>query len=300
MIQRRPVRVFVALSAALALAGCSGAVPAAEPDAPVLAVDPALRALLPDDVRSAGRLLVGTDPSYPPASSYAADGRTIVGFEPDLGAALGELLGVEVEFRDTSFDTLLDETGADRLDAVMSAMTWTPERQELADFVTYFEAGTSIVVQRGNPHAVHDLQGLCGRRVAVEQGTIQVDLLERISAAHCASTPILVTPAGTNDDALLELRTGRAAAVLADYPPADHVTTAEQTRASYQLVPDVQYEPGLYGVAVSPDRPELRDALAAALARLVESGRYAEVLADWDVTSGAVDAVTVNGVHHAG
>ena len=179
MIQRRPVRALVALSAALALAGCSGAVPAAEPDAPALAVDPALRAMLPDDVRSAGRLLVGTDPSYPPASSYAADGRTIVGFEPDLGAALGDLLGVEVEFRATSFDALLDEAGAARLDAVMSAMTWTPERQEQADFITYFQAGTSIVVQRGNPHAVHDLQGLCGRLVAVEQGTCQVDLHEQ-------------------------------------------------------------------------------------------------------------------------
>jgi polar amino acid transport system substrate-binding protein len=297
MTRSRPLPVLTAaLAAALALAGCSTAAPAAEPAAPPsLAVDPALRALLPDDVRSAGRLVVATDPSYPPASSYAADGRTIVGFEPDLGAALGELLGVEVEFRAATFDGLVADVRAHRFDAVMSAMTHTPERQRSVDFITYFEAGTSIVVQRGNPFGIHDLGGLCGRTVAVEEGTIQVDLLERSSAAHCTGAPIVVETFPTNDDALLELRTGRAAAVLNDYPPAVYVTSAESTRASYQLVSDVQYEPGRYGIAVAPDRPELRDALAAALAELVDGGRYAAVLAEWDVTSGAVEDVTVNG-----
>ena len=295
MTRLRPVRVLAALTAVLALAGCSAGAPAPEPAAPSLAVDQELRALLPEDVRTAGRLVIATDPSYPPASSYAADGRTIVGFEPDLGAALGELLGVDVEFRAASFDGLIGDVGAHRFDAVMSAMTHTPERQEQVDFVTYFQAGTSIVVQRGNPYAIHDLEGLCGRTVAVEQGTIQVDLLERSSTVHCDGTPVVVETFPTNDDALLELRTGRAAAVLNDYPPAVYVTTAEQTRSAYQLVSDVQYEPGQYGIAVAQDRPELRDALAAALTRLVENGRYAAVLDDWDVASGAVEDVTVNG-----
>ena len=294
-MKRRPVRVLAALTAAVALAGCSGGAPAAQPEAPALSVDPALQAMLPQDVRTAGRLVIATDPSYPPASSYAADGRTIVGFEPDLGAALGKLLGLEVQFQAASFDGLIDAVDAHEFDAVMSAMTHTPERQERVDFVTYFEAGTSIVVQRGNPYAIHELEGLCGRTVAVEQGTVQVDLLERSSEAHCEGAPIRVETFPTNDDALLELRTGRAAAVLNDYPPAVYMTTAEQTRASYQLVSDMQYEPGFYGMALAQDRPELRDALAAALAKLVESGDYAKVLADWKVGSGAVETVTVNG-----
>jgi polar amino acid transport system substrate-binding protein len=296
-MKRRPLRALAALTLALALPGCSGggSAPAAEPSAPALSADPSLRALLPDDVRAAGRLVIATDPSYPPASSYAADGRTIVGFEPDLGAAVGELLGIEVEFRAAPFDGLIGEVDGHRFDAVMSAMTYTPERQEDVDFVTYFEAGTSILVQRGNPFAIHDLADLCGRAVAVEQGTIQVDLLERTSTAHCTGVPIRVETYPSNDDALLELRTGRAAAVLNDYPPAVYTTTAQRTRASFQLVSDVQYEPGLYGIAVAKDRPELRDALAAALAALVENGHYARVLGTWDVASGAVDTVTVNG-----
>ena len=296
MTRTRLSRFSLALSALLFLTACGGGGNAGEqPDGPPpLAVDDELRALLPDDVRDAGSLTIATEPSYPPASSFAADGRTIVGFEPDLAAALGELLGVQVEFRAEAFDTVLDGLTAGQYDAVMSAMTDTPERRAAADFVNYFRAGSAIVIQRGNPRGIHDLGGLCGETVAVEAGTVHLDLLAR-SQEDCGDSPIVVIESSSNDDALLELRTGRASAVLTDYPPAVVATTDERTQAFFQLASDVQYEPGLYGIAVSRDRAALRDALTAALASLVESGHYQHVLDDWDVASGGVSVVTVNG-----
>ncbi len=47
--------------------------------------------------------------------------------------------------------------------------------------------------------------------------------------------------------------------------------------------------------AVARERTGLRDALAGALDHLVDSGAYAEVLETWEVSSGAVSEVTVNG-----
>ncbi|MGY1684670.1 ABC transporter substrate-binding protein [Geodermatophilus sp. SYSU D00804] len=296
---RRAVAGTAVLAAALVAAGCGAAAPetAAGPAAAV-AVDEELHAALPADVRAAGVLTVANDPSYPPASSFGPDGRTIVGFEPDLGAALGDLLGVEVRFEAAPFDTLLDDLAADRFDLVMSAVTDTAEREQQADFVNYFRAGSSIVVARGNPLGIHELAGLCGRSVAVEAGTVQVGLLERAQASCAQRIDLHELP--TNDDALLELRTGRADAVVADYPPAVHVTTDPRTQNSYQLVSDTQYEPGLYGIAVAPDRTGLRDVLTEALQRLVDDGVYQELLDRWEVGHGAVDAITVNGALPAG
>ncbi|MGY1735431.1 ABC transporter substrate-binding protein [Geodermatophilus sp. SYSU D00684] len=296
---RRAVVGTAVLAATLVTAGCGGAAPAtgAGPAAAV-AVDEELHAALPADVREAGVLTVANDPSYPPASSFGPDGRTIVGFEPDLGAALGDLLGVEVRFEASPFDTLLDDLAADRFDLVMSAVTDTAEREQQADFVNYFRAGSSIVVARGNPLGIHELAGLCGRSVAVEAGTVQVGLLERAQTSCTRRIDVHELP--TNDDALLELRTGRADAVVADYPPAVYVTTDPRTQNSYQLVSDTQYEPGLYGIAVAPERTGLRDVLTEALQRLVDDGVYQELLDRWEVGHGAVDAVTVNGALPAG
>ena len=295
----RPVRRTALAGALLALggllAGCASS-SAASPTPATAArtpLDEDLHALLPDDLRASGTLRVGTDASYAPASSFAQDGRTIVGFEPDLLAAVGRVLGVDVELVPLPFDGLLADVAAGRIDLAMSALTDTPERQASADFVNYFSAGTSIVVRRGNPEGVLELGDLCGSTVAVERGTVQVDLVAR-AQSRCGATPVVVHELPDNAQALLELRTGRAVAVLSDYPPAAELAHGVRTRAYFQLAADTQYEPGLYGAAVAKDRPRLRDAVHGALERLMASGEYEDVLRDWQVERGAVRRPSIN------
>jgi polar amino acid transport system substrate-binding protein len=289
---RPPLRALVgAVAVCLAATACGGQ--PARPATPSPRFDAALHQRLPADIRRAGVLRVMTDATYPPASFFAADGRTVVGFEPDLAAAAGALLGVRIEFVVTDFVHSLAEVRAGRADVVVSAMTDTRARERRADFVNYFSAGTSILVQRGNPHAITAIEDLCGQVVAVEAGTVQVGLLRR-SQDRCDEAPIRVRRHRTNADALVELRTGRAAAVLTDYPPAVFLATGPQTRAEYELASTRQYEPGLYGIAVPKDEPRLRDALQAALERLVSTGHYARTLRKWDVADGAVRRITVN------
>jgi polar amino acid transport system substrate-binding protein len=292
---RRSTAVAGALLALTGLlAGCtstSAAAPAAA--APRTPYDATLHQLVPDDLRATGTLRVGTDASYAPASSFAQDGRTIIGFEPDLLAAVGRVLGVEVELVPLPFDGLLADVSAHRIDVAMSAMTDTPERQVSADFVNYFSAGTSILVRRGNPEGVLDLGDLCGSTVAVERATVQVDLVAR-AQARCGDRPVEVHELPDNAQALLELRTGRAVAVLSDYPPAAELANGVRTRAYFQLAADTQYEPGLYGAAVAKDRPRLRDALHGALERLMASGEYDRILRQWQVERGAVRKPSIN------
>ncbi|MFI7600077.1 ABC transporter substrate-binding protein [Actinoplanes sp. NPDC049681] len=256
-------------------------------------MDQALHDKLPQGIRDKGVIRLATDPSYAPMESYGTDGRSIVGFEPDLAAALGAVLGVRVEMIAADFGSSLDEANKGTYDGVLSSMTDTAEREAKADFLNYFSAGTSIVVQRGNPRGVSDLKDLCGQIVAVERSTVQEDLLER-SQRGCGTHKIKVGTFKTNADALLQLRTGRAVAVLNDYPPAAHLTTDQRTRAYYQLASTVQYEPGLYGLAVPKHSTALRDSLRDALDLLIRSGSYEELLNRWGLGAGALSASSIN------
>lgn len=291
--RRARTAALAALVLGLALTACGSAPSERGRPASATPFDAGLHAALPAEVRTSRVLEVGTDAAYAPASAFAADGRTIVGFEPALGAALGRVLGVRVRFVNRDFSGLLGDVARHRVDLAMSAMTDTPERERRVDFVNYFSAGTGIVVQRGNPAGITDLAGLCGRIVAVEAGTVQVDLLRR-SQRHCHGGRIVIRTFETNADALLHLRTGRASAVLNDYPPATELTTSPSTRAHYQLASTAQYEPGLYGIAVAKDRPRLRDAVRAALTRVMRSGEYAAILRRWNVADGAIETASVN------
>jgi polar amino acid transport system substrate-binding protein len=286
--------VGVVLATAVSGCGAGSADPAPRSDAAEIQFSQQLHDRIPQAIRERGVIRFATDPSYAPMESYAADGRTIVGFEPDLAAALGTVLGLKVEMVSTDFSTALDDTANGTFDAVLSAMTDTPTREQKVDFVNYFSAGTSIVVRRGNPEGVADLKDLCGRVAAIEKATVQEDLLRR-TQQQCGDKPITIHASKDNADALLQLRTGRAVAILTDYPPAVHLGTDVRTRAHYQLASTVQYEPGLYGIAVAKDNTALRDALRDALDRLIRSGAYAELLRRWDLTTGGVTSASING-----
>jgi len=296
-----PLRVSVALllaGAAMLPAACgsstpNGSTPTSSATTHHARLDPALHDLLPQAVKDQGFLRVGTDASYAPIEGYAADGRTIIGVDPDLGVEIGRVLGVRLQFDATDFDKLLTNLGSGSLDLAMSAMTDTPERAKITDFVDYFTAGTSIVVQRGNPAGVTELNDLCGKVVAVERATTQVDLLAR-TQKNCGVRRIIVRTYPTNSDALLELRTGRAVAVLNDTPPATFLVNDARTSSQYQLASNAQYEPAPYGIAVAKSQPGLRNAVKGALEQLLRNGVYADVLARWHVQTGAVHQITVN------
>jgi polar amino acid transport system substrate-binding protein len=296
--RRRPQPVlWLVLALGMALTSACGETAATDRSSPSPSqharFDQALHDSLPAAVLKRGTVIVGTDASYAPMSSFGADGRTIVGMEPELGRAIGLVLGVRVRFVDTDFTDILPSVTNGTLDLGMSAMTDTAARATTVDFVNYFSAGTAILVQRGNPAGISDLQSLCGHVVAVEAGTTQVDLLHRAQSS-CTGNRIVVKTYGTNSDALLQLRTGRAGAVLNDLPPAVFLVNDPRTRSHFQLASNAQYEPGLYGIAVAKDQPALRDAIQGALARLLGSGDYADVLESWHVRDGAVDRVSVN------
>ena len=292
---RRRVRLAAAgIALTLAAGGCGSA--SAGTDAMAtgeVAVDEQIRAMLPDAVRDRGSIQLATDPSYAPMESYAPDGRTIIGFDADLAAALGSITGIRVEMVAADFGSAIDETVKGTYDGVLSSMTDTAEREKLVDFVDYFSAGTAIVVQRGNPRGISDLKDLCGQVVAVEKSTVQADLLRR-SQPSCGANKIIIKNFKTNADALLQVRTGRAVAILNDYPPAAHLATDARTRSYYQLASTVQYEPGLMGLAVAKDNTGLRDALRAALDSLIRSGRYTELLQRWGLTNGALATSSIN------
>jgi polar amino acid transport system substrate-binding protein len=289
--------IVAAAGAALLLAltaGCdsSGSGSGASADNSIK-FDQALHDKLPTTVRNTKTIRFVTDASYPPMEQFAPDGRTILGFEPDLADALGRVLGVKVQMVNGVFQTAIARVVDGTYDGVLSAATDTPGREKQVDFVDYFSAGTSIVVQRGNPGGVTGLDSLCGRVVAVELGTTQAELVHR-TQEKCGDQPIQISQSKTHADAMLQLRTGRAVAVLDDYPAAVYRAGNSRTDNLFELASHTQYEPGLFGIAVAKDNTALRDALQAALNQLIASGAYGDLLARWELQGGAVKHAFVN------
>ena len=74
-------------------------------------------------------LRVGTEGVYSPFSYHDPATGQLTGYDVDVARAVGEKLGVRVEFVETPWDSIFAALEADRFDVVANQVTITPERQ---------------------------------------------------------------------------------------------------------------------------------------------------------------------------
>ncbi len=230
-----------------------------------------------------GTLQVGSDIAYAPFEFYQEGTEIEDGLDIDLAKAIAEELGVEVEFINTGFDGIIEALRTEEFDIIMSAMTITDERKQQIDFVPYLNVGTGILVPAGNPKNIQGLDDLCGLTVAVQVGTIQVDMLEEQNQK--CEQPIDIVTFDTNPLAVEDLRTGGADANFSDFPVA--LLDAQESEGALEVV-ETQIAPEPYGIGVRKESTALKQALSDALAAIRDSGKYDEILAKWNLESTAL------------
>lgn len=265
-----------------------------------------LASKLPKDIRDAGLIKVGSDIAYPPVE-YMQGGKA-VGIDPDIADALGKQLGVKVDFQNGKFAQLIVGLQAKRFNVIMSAMNDTKDRQNGVDsdtgkkvgngidFVDYFTAGTSILVQKGNPKGIKSLDDLCGKVVALQQGTTS-EGIAKAQNKKCKTDgkkAITLQTFDTDPEALLRLKQGASVADLNDFPVAAYNAKTSGGGKDFEVVGE-QIEAGPYGIGVSKESTQLRDALQAALDAIIKNGEYTKIMEKWNVADGAVTSSKING-----
>ncbi|MBW3088468.1 ABC transporter substrate-binding protein [Bifidobacterium sp. 82T24] len=253
--------------------------------------DDELAAMLPDSIKSDGVLKVGTDTSYAPAEFLAEDGKTPVGFDIDLTKALAAEFGLKAENVTATFDSIIPSVGS-KYDVGISSFTVTKERLQAVDFVTYFKAGSTYVVKKGNPSKI-DSSNLCGKKVAVQTGTTQEEEVNKANDACKASgkSGIDIQSSKLQTDVTTAVASGKADIFYADTPVAGYAI--KQTGDTLEaLGEDVGVTPE--AIAVKKGDTKTAEAMQKAVQKLMDDGTYKKILDTWGVSSGAVDKAEIN------
>jgi len=239
-----------------------------------------------------GSLDIGSDMSYAPIEFLDEKTNEQMGLDVDVANALAETLGIKAKFNNSAFDGLLPALDAKRYDVIMSAMTATDERKKTVDFVEYFNAGSGIIVSKGNPKSIKSADDLCGMKVAVQQGTTQSDFLQGPADSpggqdkkckDAGKSGITVLKFGTDPEAVQALVAGQADAEMADFPVAAY--SAQKSEGKLEIIPN-QIEPAPYGIAVRKTSTALNDALTKALAEIKKNGKLDAILQKWNLEAG--------------
>lgn len=254
--------------------------------------DAALVKQVPDAIKSDGKLVIGTDASYPPNENVDPATQKIVGWDVELATAVAAKLGLKVEFQNAGFDTILPGIQSGKYELGVSSFTDTKEREQVVDFVTYYSAGTSWAALSGNPKNVFPDQA-CGRKIGVQQGTVQVDDLKaRSKKCTDAGKPAIESVVRKQQTEVNnDLVAGKTDAMLADSPI---VGDAAKKTGKLSIIGQI-YDTAPYGFAVGKNSGTMKDAVLAAVKALIADGTYKKILTGAGVESGAITNPVING-----
>ena len=287
--------VVAASVAALALSACGSSSLSGEPgaeEAPSVAVSENvdLASKLPESIKSAGVIKIGTDPTYAPNEFLAADGKTVQGFDVNLFNAVAAKFGVKTEWEPSKFGSIITGVTGKKYDMGISSFTINSDRLKEVDMVSYFNAGTQWATQPGNPKGI-DPDNACGKNVAVQTGTVQESDDLPVRQKECGSNKINVLSYDSQAQATSAVVTGKADAMLADSPVVAYAI--KQSGGKLEALGDI-YDAAPYGYVLPKGQTEFAEAIVEALKQVEQEGAYKAALEKWGVEGGAISDFAVN------
>ena len=218
------------------------------------------------DVQKAGKLTVATSPDFPPFESLEGD--AVVGIEPDIMKLICDKLGVEVEFVQMDFDSVLIGIQAAKYDCAMSGITVTPDRQKNMLFTdAYYNAAQVIVVTEGS--TITGKADLGGKVASVQTGTT--------AESGCQDEGIDVQAFAANADAKAALTTGKVDAWVVDNLTA--IQMVEEGDGLVILEEKMTEEP--YAFAFAFGSEDLVAAINDELVKLIADGTVEGIFASY-------------------
>lgn len=254
-------------------------------------VDGSLAARVPNEIKNQG-LSIATAEGYPPMEMFDQDGKTMVGVDMSLARALGNLLGVEVKITNSDVSAMMPGVVSGRFDALLSGFNDTSERRQKVSFVDYAKSSGSFMVAKGNPHKIQGPQDLCGQTMSVLDNGYYMQMAQGFSTDCVAAGKQKISILGFANDpeALLQVKNGRAAAGMNDYPVA--VYRAKEAGGVLEAIEI----PGnsLFGIAIDPKNTTLVSLVQDAVNQLMANGDYDKILQAWNLEQMALPEATVN------
>lgn len=214
-----------------------------------------------------GILTVSTNAQIPPFAYEDVDGK-LQGFDIALMKAIGKKLGVEIEFKNVDFSSVIDSV-ANGADIAICGITITSERLDKVDFSDpYYQSIQYVIIN--SSAMIGGVEDLKNSAVGVKNGTIGEYIADGLDIQN-------VTSYASFGEAVTSLKEKKIEAIIADKIYAIQA----ENNGSVKAIPGQQFgfyeEP--YAIAIPKGDMEMYQALSGALEELKAEGIYNQLLA---------------------
>ncbi|QDH20285.1 amino acid ABC transporter substrate-binding protein [Saccharibacillus brassicae] len=255
--------VAILMTLMLAACGSNGSSPAATNNAGTAEEKPAAAANALEKIKSDGKMVIGTEGTYAPFTFHDASG-ALTGFDVEIAREVAKRLGVEAEFVEAPWDSLLAGIDAGRFNAVFNEVSIRDDRKEKYDFSDpYISSGAVLIVREDNTD-IQSLADLKGKKSAQSLTSNLADIAKENGAE--------IVPIEGFNQAIGLLNSGRVDATI-----NDNLSFLDLKKQKPDIALKVVAEAddaSQSGGVFAKNQPELIEAVNKALADMHEDGTY--------------------------
>ena len=222
-------------------------------------------------------LKVVTEATFAPFESTQDGDETIVGFDPDMMAAIAEDQGLQLEWVNMEFDSLIPALQSDQGDIICAGMNkLAGDRAEKVDFGdTYFESELMLLVKSDS-----DLAGIdavtSDMKLASQIGTTGGDMVQAMKEEGKIADGVVLNQW---TDCYLQLQNGEVQGVIVDKPVGEAYLKSHGDQAKF--AGDAFGDHEEFAFAVKKGNTELLEKLNSGLANIKANGTYDELVDKW-------------------
>lgn len=287
--------MYLKLSTSIAVVGMLMSSVALAQDVPKLAMDEALHARLPEEIKTAGKMISVNNGSFPPYE--IVKGTEMTGASDDLTAALSQVLGVEIEHATVGgLPALLAGVNSGRYQFAFGPVGDFKSREEANDFVDWVQEFVVFAVQKGNPKGITSLDTACGQRIAVMAG----GSAERVIQAQLekcktdGKPPVEIQSYTDQPSSILAVRSKRADAFFSSQAPLTYFVSQANGELELTGVGQKNGFDNLYQGAVVPKGSPLAEIMRDGIKVLMDNGTYATIMKKWGLENNMIKEPGIN------
>lgn len=221
-------------------------------------------------IKAAGVMKVGVEGTYQPYNYHDENG-DLVGLDVDIAREIGKRMGVDVEFTETDWDSLLASMDTGRIDEVISDVSISDEREEKYDFTDPYLYIYRYVVTLSSSD-ISSVEDLKGKKVATS--------LTNAFNPQWEAWGATVVPVDTSEQALSLLASGRADFVAADdilFKTYQEKFPQYDLKIALQIPSDINGAMDRVAIPVKKGQTALKDALNQALDSMRADGTLSAI-----------------------
>ncbi|PSL40563.1 amino acid ABC transporter substrate-binding protein (PAAT family) [Planomicrobium soli] len=262
--------LLLLVTSVVVLAACGGGSPQEDPTTDGATGSGSTEQDLLAKVQEEGKLVVGTEGTYPPFTFHDEAGK-LTGFDVEIAQEVGKRLGVEVEFLETQWDAIFAGLDAGRFDMVANQVGINPERQESYAFSDPYITSKAVLVVGKDNTEVKSFEDL--------EGKLSAQSLTSNYAETARSFGAEIEGVEGFNQAIELLNSRRVDATVNDsLTVLDFLN--QRPDANIQVVDEAD-DAAQSGLLFRKDSGAIVDEVNKALAEMIEDGTYEEISNKW-------------------